>query len=102
MASCCCTMCGHVDVVQEMACLCLDQATCVQRVVLDLKLPPLSPLMAQPPADHQIGNASLLHYTWGSIFKDTLNNDTQVWAFDKRFYTDKKYALKVCCLLRMW
>jgi hydroxyproline O-arabinosyltransferase len=72
--------------------------SCLQRVTLDLKLPPLSKLMAQPPADHRIGNASLLHYTWGSIIKDTRDNDTQVWAFDKRFYTDRKFALKVRCI----
>jgi hypothetical protein len=31
----------------------------------------------------------------GSIIKDDLNNNTEVWKFDKRFYTDPKVALKV-------
>ena len=51
--------------------------------------------MAQPPADHRIGDAALLHYTWGSIFQDTKHNQTEVWKFDKRFYTAHVAALKV-------
>jgi hypothetical protein len=31
----------------------------------------------------------------GSIVKDDYNNNTEVWKFDKRFYTDPKIALKV-------
>ena len=30
----------------------------------DLPAPPNSPLMVQPPADTQTGNAAILHYTW--------------------------------------
>eukprot|EP00892_Ulva_mutabilis_P001996 jgi/Ulvmu1/11798/UM080_0009.1 len=66
-----------------------------KRVDLQLKLPPRSPLMVQPPADHSIGAAALLHYTWGSIFKDTRAGGAEVWKFDKRFFTDKAVALKV-------
>lgn len=32
----------------------------------------------------------------GSIYKDPMNNMTEIWKFDKRFYTDPKDALKVC------
>jgi hypothetical protein len=69
---------------------------CLQGVKLDLTPPPNNPLMAQPPADHVIGSASLLHYTWGAIFKDTKQNDAEVWKFDKRFHTARADALKVC------
>ena len=31
--------------------------------------PPSSPLISQPPHDRAIGNASMYHYTWGSIYK---------------------------------
>eukprot|EP01026_Neomeris_dumetosa_P046773 TRINITY_DN39953_c0_g1_i2.p2 TRINITY_DN39953_c0_g1~~TRINITY_DN39953_c0_g1_i2.p2 ORF type:complete len:413 (+),score=57.01 TRINITY_DN39953_c0_g1_i2:43-1281(+) len=50
-------------------------------------------LIAQPPADVRSGRASLLHYTWGSIYK-TSEGGT-VWKFDKRDWTDAKYALKL-------
>lgn len=81
---------GAIDVAVERA-----RCAVVQKVDLQLKLPPRSPLMVQPPADHSIGAAALLHYTWGSIFKDTHANNAEVWKFDKRFYTDKAVALKV-------
>lgn len=68
----------------------------VQGVEFELQLPPKSPLMAQPPADHRMGAAALLHYTWGSIFKDKNQNNTEVWKFDKRFFTGQDVALKVC------
>jgi hydroxyproline O-arabinosyltransferase len=51
--------------------------------------------MVQPPADAELGQAALCHYTWGAIFKDTLQQDKEVWKFDKRFYTAKADALKV-------
>jgi hypothetical protein len=70
-------------------------ACIVQEVELDVQMPPSSPLMVQPPADHKLGEAAMCHYTWGSIFKDTLQNNTEVWKFDKRFYTSKEVALQV-------
>lgn len=73
----------------------------VQKVELQLKLPPRSPLMVQPPADHSIGVAALLHYTWASIFKDTHAGGAEVWKFDKRFFTDPAHALKVRPPLRL-
>jgi len=43
-------------------------------------------LIAQPPADDDLGNAALYHYTWGAQFKDS--SGKVVWEFDKRPYTD--------------
>lgn len=54
--------------------------------------PPTTPLISQPPHDHNLNNATMYHYTWGSIFKE---GDQEIWKFDKRFYTDAKDALKV-------
>jgi hypothetical protein len=31
--------------------------------------PPGSPLISQPPHDRMRGNASMYHYTWGTIYK---------------------------------
>lgn len=103
------SLCGH------QPCLAAMRRPLTQRlpqdVALDLKMPPASPLMVQPPADHKLGEAALCHYTWGAIFKDTLQNDTEVWKFDKRFYTAKETALKVhlrimhgipACDVRLW
>ena len=49
---------------------------------------PRNPLVAQLPADEAPGDASMLHYTWGTVFKDAAG--TKVWEFDKRIYTDEK------------
>ena len=35
----------------------------------------------------------MYHYTWGVIVKD--KTGTEIWKFDKRFYTDAKDALLV-------
>ena len=64
-----------------------------QGVKFDLKLPPKCKLIAQPPADLAEGDAAMLHYTWGSIWKDDAGKE--VWSFDKRFYTDAKLELEV-------
>ena len=46
-------------------------------------LVPYNPLMVQPPADVTLGEACILHYTWGPI----INVDGVVlWSFDKRSY----------------
>ena len=50
---------------------------------------PRSPLMAQPPADEELGNAFLLHYTWGPEIYDA--RDEKLWAFDKRAYGGGQY-----------
>lgn len=50
---------------------------------------PGNPLVAQLPADDEPGDAAMLHYTWGTIFKDAAGG--KVWEFDKRAYTDEKF-----------
>lgn len=35
--------------------------------------PPVTPLISQPPHDRALGNASMYHYTWGSIYKVSVN-----------------------------
>ena len=50
---------------------------------------PRTPLMAQPPADEKIGDAFLLHYTWGPEIYD--GKDEKLWVFDKRSYGGGQY-----------
>ncbi|CAI5510231.1 unnamed protein product, partial [Closterium sp. Naga37s-1] len=53
-----------------------------------IDLPPMPhAIMSQPPADKVVGDAALLHYTWGSQIKDWSGN--VVWEFDKRKFTDR-------------
>lgn len=49
---------------------------------------PRNLLVAQLPADEAPGDACMLHYTWGTVFKDAAG--AKVWEFDKRVYTDEK------------
>ncbi len=46
-----------------------DLSVQINNIGLVHRAPPDSPLIAQPPADHVIGNACLYHYTWGAIYK---------------------------------
>ncbi len=55
-----------------------------------LAVNPESLLMAQPPADSQLGNAFILHYTWGSEIYD--KNDKFLWKWDKRSYGEGQYG----------
>ena len=66
----------------------------VQDVPLQLALPPESPLIAQPPHDSRMGAAAMMHYTWGSIFTHPANK-SEVWKFDKRFYTEASIQINV-------
>ena len=50
---------------------------------------PTSELMAQPPADGELGNAFILHYTWGPEIYD--EKDAKIWEFDKRAYGGGQY-----------
>ncbi|KAG2437347.1 hypothetical protein HXX76_006002 [Chlamydomonas incerta] len=56
--------------------------------------PPFSPLISQPPHDRAIGNASMYHYTWGSIYKRP-GVEKEIWMFDKRTYTAYEHQLKL-------
>jgi len=53
-----------------------------------IPLVPYNPLMVQPPADVTLGQAAILHYTWGpivSLWNGTVNGKV-LWQFDKRTY----------------
>ena len=88
----------------------------------DLPSPPNSPLMVQPPADTQAGQAAILHYTWvrgggGGCFcsiahvllthssvGDLLqgpeiynSSNSLVWQFDKRIYAGGQVSTYACC-----
>ncbi|GLC42047.1 hypothetical protein PLESTB_001062400 [Pleodorina starrii] len=56
--------------------------------------PPASPLISQPPHDRQLGNASMYHYTWGTIYKKP-GVEKEIWMFDKRTYTAYEHQLKL-------
>ena len=64
--------------------LCCKRGSLMQGIKLELKRPPDSPLIAQPPADHVQGHAAMLHYTWGTLIE---KDKEKVWIFDKRDYT---------------
>lgn len=56
--------------------------------------PPVTPLISQPPHDRALGNASMYHYTWGSIYKKP-GVEKEVWMFDKRTYVAYEDQLKL-------
>ena len=47
-------------------------------------------IMAQPPADEELGGAFILHYTWGPEIYD-VDGTTMLWKFDKRTYGGGQY-----------
>ena len=50
-------------------------------------LVPWNPIMVQPPADTVLGQAAILHYTWGPIVSVGEGAAKKVlWSFDKRSY----------------
>ncbi|KXZ54330.1 hypothetical protein GPECTOR_5g413 [Gonium pectorale] len=58
--------------------------------------PPSSPLISQPPHDRSIGNASMYHYTWGTLYKKRgQEKEKEFWIFDKRTYTAYEHMLKL-------
>lgn len=56
------------------------------------ELPPKSKLISQPPHNWDLGEAAMLHYTWGTLY---YKNDKELWRFDKRDWTAKEHELKV-------
>uniref|UniRef100_A0A061QV19 Hydroxyproline O-arabinosyltransferase-like domain-containing protein n=1 Tax=Tetraselmis sp. GSL018 TaxID=582737 RepID=A0A061QV19_9CHLO len=71
-------------------------AAALNNVKFDLHLPPKQKLIVQPPADREIGDAAMFHYTWGTVINDVQGGDkVKLWEFDKRTYTDAVHALKV-------
>lgn len=76
--------------VREMYAWCVSVHK--NNVELVHELPPKSKLISQPPHNWDLGQAAMLHYTWGTLyFKD----DKEVWRFDKRDWTAKEHELKV-------
>ena len=67
-----------------------DLAALASGIEHRLAVNPESLLMAQPPADSQLGNAFILHYTWGSEIYD--KNDKFLWKWDKRAYGEGQYG----------
>ena len=67
-----------------------DLAALATGIEHELSECPESLLMAQPPADFELGNAFILHYTWGSEIYD--KNEEFIWKFDKRSYLEGQYG----------
>ena len=67
-----------------------DLAALATGIEHELSECPESLLMAQPPADSELGNAFILHYTWGSEIYD--KNEEFIWKFDKRSYLEGQYG----------
>ena len=67
-----------------------DLAALASGVEHKLDISPNSLLMAQPPADTELGNAYILHYTWGPEIYDKENK--LLWKFDKRSYGDGQFG----------
>ena len=51
-------------------------------------------LIAQPPADDAIDDATMYHYTWGTELRDAGSNKV-VWEWDKRKYTGASDSFKL-------
>ena len=54
-----------------------------------LPQPPYNPLLVQPPADRELGEGAILHYTWGPVVHN--REGKVVWEFDKRSYGGGQY-----------
>ena len=67
--------------VRDMYGYAFAAATCGVRH--HVPLVPFNPLMVQPPADVVLGDAAILHYTWGPIIS---RDGVKLWEFDKRTY----------------
>lgn len=66
---------------------------CSQGINLELKRPPESPLIAQPPHDRSLGQASMLHYTWAILVHNAQGE--KVWSFEKRDYIAADFEKQV-------
>ena len=56
-------------------------ALALAKIKSHIPLVPYNTLMIQIPADNTVGNAKLLHWTWGPVINV---NGSVVWQFDKR------------------
>jgi len=77
-------------------------AAAAVRPKLKFELPPVpfQKLVIQPPADISIGEAVLMHYTWGANIKNSAGE--QVWTFDKRAYHGSSANLVKIALMPAW
>jgi len=67
-------------------------AAAVHGVGLDLKRTPRNELIAQPPNDQVVGEAAMLHYTWGALWFDNERRDeTKKFADSKDVLEQIKY-----------
>ncbi|KXZ51261.1 hypothetical protein GPECTOR_13g748 [Gonium pectorale] len=80
----------QLDWVREM--YAWDIALALRNVTLVTETPPHSRLIAQPPHDLTLGDAAMLHYTWGTLYHE---NKKEIWRWEKRDYTAPEKALKV-------
>ncbi|PNH02423.1 hypothetical protein TSOC_011595 [Tetrabaena socialis] len=85
----------QLDWVREM--YAWDIALALRNVTLVTESPPHSRLIAQPPHDLQLGDAAMLHYTWGTLY---FENKKEIWRWEKRDYTSREQMLKLP-MLRM-
>lgn len=69
-----------------------DVAVYTNKINLVHQASPKSKLISQPPHNWELGEACMLHYTWGTLY---FKNDKEVWRFDKRDWTAKEHELKV-------
>ncbi|KAG2438731.1 hypothetical protein HXX76_005276 [Chlamydomonas incerta] len=79
-----------LDWVREM--YAWDIALALRNVSLTTESPPHSHLIAQPPHDLVIGDAAMLHYTWGTLY---FEDKKEIWRWEKRDYTTREVALKI-------
>lgn len=55
-------------------------------------LVPFNPIMVQIPADSTLGDAAIIHYTWGPRIRI---NGTELWTFDKREYGGGQFQANI-------
>ncbi|GFR47682.1 hypothetical protein Agub_g9430 [Astrephomene gubernaculifera] len=71
-----------------------DIAVAANKLNIRNQGPPVTPLISQPPHDRALGNASMYHYTWGTLYKRP-GVEKEFWIFDKRSYTAYEHQLKL-------
>ena len=82
-----------LDWVREMYSFSL--ALAIEKIDVDLQEPPDSKTIIQPPADHTLGQASQLHYTWGPEFHEGSKDGPLIWKFDKRDFIQEDVAVEM-------
>lgn len=65
-----------------------DLAAAIEGIEHVVQDPGETMMIAQPPADTAMGEASMFHYTWGAEYLD--RNKQKVWSWDKRPYVEAR------------